>query len=589
MIVPMKKVAIIVRSLDAEGALHDVRSLGVLHVEHQTPPSGKDIDALREDIAMVDKVINVLSSPEIVGTSGLMGVRTIKEWRFSAKHILDTFARIDHLNEYSRGLSASIALWERWGDFDPETLKSLRGKGIYIKLCEIPSSAPLDLSDGVVAKKIGSLKKTDYYALISHSEIDTRYPDAGLPKMSLIEMRSRITENDDIIRALKETIRKYTCYLDRYIDVREAFAKELELHEALKGMGGSGQIAYIVGYIPADKEGELIEKARAKSWAVSVKDPASDDDVPTFIRSPRWVSTIAPMFKLIEIVPGYREMDISPVFLLFLSLFFGMIIGDAGYGALYIAITFIIQNRMGARVKDHRIFHLLYLFSAAAVFWGLVTGTVFGQEWYLKAGFKAAIPILNDTKFLQAFCFFIGAVHLTIAQAWQGVRKLPSLTALADAGWIAVLWASFFLARMLILSDPLPSFTRWLLIGGVALVIFCTSPQRNVFKMVGEGLGTVALNIMNNFTDVVSYIRLFAVGLAGVAISDTVNALAGSVSGGNALIYALIVFHGHMINIILGPMSVLVHGVRLNVLEFSAHAGLTWSGTRYKPLANTQQ
>jgi V/A-type H+-transporting ATPase subunit I len=94
----------------------------------------------------------------------------------------------------------------------------------------------------------------------------------------------------------------------------------------------------------------------------------------------------------------------------------------------------------------------------------------------------------------------------------------------------------------------------------------------------------VALSLMNNFTDVVSYIRLFAIGLAGVAISDTVNTLASSLGDSAILGKILIVFLGHTINIILGPMSVLVHGIRLNVLEFSAHAGLSWSGTVYKPL-----
>lgn len=589
MIVPMKKAVIIAQAGDAGTVLHDVRSLGVLHVEHQTPPSGKDINSIKDDIATLDKVINALSSPEFVGKGSLQDVRHLKDWRFTAKHILDTLARIDHLGEFSRGLAARISEWEKWGDFNPVALLSLKDKGINIKLCEIPVKEIESLPKGIIVKKIKVLKATAYCALISREEIGVRYKDSGLPKMSLSEMKARLTENGDTVTALNETMRKHTCYLARYREIKKAFDKELEFHEALRGMGDAGQIVYIVGYVPRYKEAALMERAAAGKWGISIKEPTAEDDVPTLVRTPRWASIIEPMFKLIEIVPGYSEMDISPVFLLFLSLFFGMIIGDAGYGLIYICLTFFMQKTIGKRMKDHRIFHLLYLFSGSAVLWGVITGTIFGQEWYLKAGFKAVIPILNDTKFLQAFCFFIGAVHLTIAQAWQGIRKLPALTALADAGWICVLWAAFFLARMLILSDPLPGFTNGLLIIGVLLVIFCTSPQRNVFKMIAEGLGTVVLNIMNSFTDVVSYIRLFAVGLAGVAISDTVNSLASSVSGGNFLIHSLIVFLGHTINIVLGPMSVLVHGVRLNVLEFSAHAGLTWSGRKYKPLENMKK
>jgi V/A-type H+-transporting ATPase subunit I len=142
---------------------------------------------------------------------------------------------------------------------------------------------------------------------------------------------------------------------------------------------------------------------------------------------------------------------------------------------------------------------------------------------------------------------------------------------------------------MLILNDPLPQFVKPLLISGLGLVILFTSPQKNILKGIAEGLGAVALSIMNTFTDVVSYVRLFAVGLAGVAISDTVNTLAAIFGGDDVFIKAAVLFLGHTINIVLGPISVMVHGIRLNVLEFSGHTGLTWSGIPYKPLSSQER
>jgi V/A-type H+-transporting ATPase subunit I len=290
-----------------------------------------------------------------------------------------------------------------------------------------------------------------------------------------------------------------------------------------------------------------------------------------------------------EVVPGYREFDISPLLLIFLGLFFGMIIGDAGYGTLYILLTLLAERKFGKGMKERTVFRLLYFFSGCAIFWGMLTGTVFGQEWYAAAGFKPAIPILNNTHFIQAFCFFLGAFHLTLAHLWQALRKAPSVAALADAGWVMVLWSAYFFAKMLILSAPLPGFVMPLLSAGLVLIIFCTAPQKNILKTMASGLGTVALSIMNNFTDVVSYIRLFAVGLAGVAIADTVNTLAATFGGKSILLKAFILFHGHLINLMLGPISVLVHGLRLNVLEFSSHIGLTWSGTPYRPLESPER
>jgi len=402
--------------------------------------------------------------------------------------------------------------------------------------------------------------------------------------MRLSEARDRLKKNAAAMKDIDAEIREYAVYRDRLILIRAAYERELEFQRALKGMGDYGGLSCVTGYVPGDAAADLNRLAKDERWAISITDPSEEDDAPTFLRNPRWVSIISPIFKLIEIVPGYRELDISPLFLLFLSLFFGMIIGDAGYGLVYIALTALVQKRFAASAKDARIFPLLYLFSASAVMWGILTGTVFGQDWYISAGMKPLLPVLNDTRVLQAFCFFIGALHLTLGQGWQAARKFPSPAALADIGWISILWAAYFLARMLILGYTLPGFTKWLIIAGVALVIFFSNPSRNILVTIGRGLGTLALSIMNNFTDVVSYIRLFAVGMAGVAISNTTNALASEFGSGNVVLKLFILFLGHTINLLLGPISVLVHGIRLNVLEFSGHAGLTWSGSPYKPL-----
>jgi V/A-type H+-transporting ATPase subunit I len=270
--------------------------------------------------------------------------------------------------------------------------------------------------------------------------------------------------------------------------------------------------------------------------------------------------------------------------LIFFSIFFAMIIGDAGYGLIFFSLTVFAHKKMGKKMHDHTAFFLFYVLSSCTILWGLITGTFFGQEWYLKAGLKPLIPALINTKVLQAFCFFLGAIHLTLAHLWRALRQLPSLTAAAEIGWIAVLWAAFFLAKTLILGDMFPFFGKWLIIGGITLVIFFSSPQRNILKTIAIGVANVALSLVNNFTDVVSYIRLFAVGLAGVAIADTVNTLAASAGGGNWLISAPILLVGHTINFVLGPVGVLVHGVRLNVLEFSSHIGVSWSGVKYQPL-----
>ena len=584
MIVPMKKVFIITQNKDVNQATKALRSLGVVHVENQQAPKGTDIASIQEDLDLIDRAITILSEPGLKTPGRFTKIKILRDWKFAARYITDLRSRLDQLEEFSRNISIRISQWEAWGDFDPATIHSLREKGIRIKLYLIPVKELEKLPSDIVVREIFRSGGAVGCVVISRKDIDIPFKEMALPAMSLKAMKARLEKDGAAIKKLRAELAKCARYHDRFMRIQKAFEKELELHQAAHGMAQSGTLSYLAGYVPFDQVQAVTDAARREKWGIVTRDPAEEDEVPTLVRNPRWISIIEPVFKFLEVIPGYKELDISPLFLLFLSLFFGMIIGDAGYGALYIALTAFIQIRLGDKAKDKRIFFLLYLFSASAVMWGILTGTIFGQEWYAAAGFKPLIPVLNDMKVLQALCFFIGAFHLTLGHGWQAIRKLPSITALADMGWILVLWAAFFLARMLILGYALPAVAKWLIISGVVLVIFCSSPQRNILKAVASGLGTVALSIMNNFTDVVSYIRLFAVGLAGVAISDTVNSLAASVGQDAPLAKPFILLAGHTLNIVLGPISVLVHGVRLNVLEFSSHVGLSWSGRPYKPL-----
>ncbi len=352
-------------------------------------------------------------------------------------------------------------------------------------------------------------------------------------------------------------------------------------------MGQTEQLVYLKGYAPVDAEDKLISQSKQKGWGIFTEAPNEQDEVPTLLRNPAWIQTIKPLLKLLELTAGYQELDISPLFIIFFSLFFGILIGDAGCGLVYLLLNFWLHKKFGSKVKDRSVFFLFYILSFCAIIWGLLTGTFFGQEWLLKLGLKPLVPALTNPVFIQKFCFLIGAVHLTLAHGWKVMLAAPALVALADLGWISIIWGVFFLANSLILGDNFPPLASQLITVGLVLVLFFTNPQKNLFKTIGSGLGTIALSLVNNFTDVVSYIRLFAVGLAGVAIADAFNAMAaGVVKPGNfftMIAAALILVCGHLLNIVLGPMSVLVHGVRLNVLEFCGHLGVTWNGFAYKP------
>ena len=591
MIVPMKKVAILVQAKDSIDTIEKLRSSGVVHVEHQRLPKDKEIGQLVEDIALIDGAMAVLQQEKFTGSSTLRENEELPDWRVAARHILDLRNRLNQLKDYLLTLQGRISRWQRWGDFNPQDIQALRDRGVYIKLYQIPVRKIKGLPAHIIVKRIYTVSGIAYCVAISPQEIDIPFKEVALPKIGLAALQERFREGNSTIELLKEDILKNTSYCKAFLRRRHLLEEELEFRQALEGMGQAKEVMYLTGFLPYDEVQSLQNVARKERWGIVITDPDERDRVPTLIRNPRWVSIINPVFKLIEVIPGYREIDISLWFLIFFSIFFGMLIGDAGLGLIFLTLTFFAQRKWGRRLRDKSLFVLLYVSGVCTVVWGVLSGTFFGQEW-LPQFVTPLIPALRNDKNIQALCFFLGAIHLSIAHGWRALIKLPSWAALGEVGWMLILWGAFFLARMLVLGDAFPVFGKWIFICGAGLVLFFTNPSRNIFKGIGAGLGSLLLNLVNSFTDIVSYIRLFAVGLATVAIADAFNRMAMEVGYNNffaAMLTALILLVGHLLNVVLGPMSVLVHGVRLNVLEFCNHADVKWSGFAYNPLRKKER
>ncbi|MEE9117711.1 MAG: V-type ATP synthase subunit I, partial [Calditrichia bacterium] len=188
--------------------------------------------------------------------------------------------------------------------------------------------------------------------------------------------------------------------------------------------------------------------------------------------------------------------------------------------------------------------------------------------------------------FMMYLCFLIGVIHLTIAHSIVALRFINSLIALAQLGWICILWALFFVAGKIVIGNSLPQITGILFLVGITLVGLFSNPQKNVLKGTLVSLGELPLKVISSFSDVVSYVRLFAVGYASVIVATSFNNMAlgiGFNSIFSSLISAVVLFLGHSLNVLLGLMAVIVHGVRLNMLEFSGHLNMQWSGKEYRP------
>jgi len=192
---------------------------------------------------------------------------------------------------------------------------------------------------------------------------------------------------------------------------------------------------------------------------------------------------------------------------------------------------------------------------------------------------------VDTTRTIMHLCFIIGAVHLSIARILAFVKSLPTLSAPRHLGWVALIWGMYFVARMFVLGDPMYPAAIPLVGGGFAVVVLFSEQGGGLLRGVGLGLAKAPLKVLSAigaFSDVVSYVRLFAVGLATLEVARAFNTMAIGSGFGPASV--LILLFGHVLNIVLASMALLVHGVRLNMLEFSGHLEMEWTGTEYRPL-----
>lgn len=580
MIIPMQSVTLLCLDADRDRALEALRELGMVHLVPVEAFENRAVDEARAQAAHIRRVQEVLPAKPGQLPSGQPGDLVVKRvW-----HLLQEKRELEEALEDLRQERHRIA---PYGNFDPEAVSELRAKGVFIKLIQVPPKASWKAPAGVVVQLLSQSDAGAYYALVGRGDFSVDATELILPECSRSEVERRISDLEGKLLANGEALWAHAG--DQAVVQAEAVAAEENLHflEARAGMGTTAPVAYLRGYCPGESVEALRTAAAREGWGLRIIEPTGDEPVPTLIRNPIWVKPIKAVLDFIGVLPGYAEIDISAIFLVFLSLFFSMLVGDAGYGLIFIGLTWLGRRKMPHAPAYP--FHLMYLMSFCTVIWGAVTGSWFGAGHLPTFLEGMTVSWLREPKHVMLLCFAIGAVHLTIAHLWIIARTWNSLKALAQLGWIGSTWTMFFMARNLVLGQPLPGWIGGVFVASVVLIIlFMTAPRD--FKNEWFNHVMLPLNLVSNFVDVVSYIRLFAVGTAGYAVASSFNTmiLGGGVEGVVAgLVAALLLFLGHALNILLCVMGVLVHGVRLNTLEFSSHIGMQWTGLPYRPFRKT--
>ena len=642
MIVPMKKVSFVVTNDSKKDALKKLRTIGVVHLE-QIYGSSEKLSQLKETNNQLEEVLMLLSDIKY-------DKKTVEQKKLSSSNVVEKVNQIIELNEtkknYVEELSTATRELERlaaWGGFNPDDFSYLANKGINLIPFECSTDSYKKIPEDVNYVYVNSDKTQVRFLVVSEDgtkpeSLTSEYLQVLNPEMSTAELSKSCVKYRKEISSIEKEIQKNVCYIQSIKDTMKVFAKDIEFENAYSGMatdaedGTEANLAWLTGYVPAEELSIVQKAAKENHWACLADDPSEEDEVPTKLQNNKFVSLIYPVSDFLGTVPGYREYDISSWFLLFFCVFFGMIFGDGGYGLLLVgtALGMFLSNIVKRKSVPAPLY-LLLLLGLSTTMWGALTCNWFGLkpellpetlkpilfslDWNYISN-ASSLPTNLVTENLQIFCFSLALIHLSIAHLMAIAKNIKSPKFLGDLGSLLLLWGIFYLVLNMVVNGvrfpfnldiadvPLAlgsnvefaktgisiSTVMFPLIGvGFVLNFVFANYEGSVIKSILEScknIISVLLGVVNVFSDIVSYIRLWAVGLAGAAIAQTVNEMAGPTLGG-FLIFAgiLLLVFGHGLNMILNVLSVIVHGVRLNTLEFSSHLGMSWSGFSYKPFA----
>lgn len=416
--------------------------------------------------------------------------------------------------------------------------------------------------------------------------------------LSLTELKAKLNETElelEDLRAERESLTRWIVLITR--NLARAEDKAGLIHAAEQTMD-TGEVFAVQGWLAEHELDRLYHLADQLGLAVLTEDPSPSDSPPTQLENPEQLSAGEDLVSFYQ-TPGYWDWDPAiPVFFSF-SVFFAMIMSDAGYAALLGVFVLVYWQRMGESRTGRRMRVLAAALVSSSVVWGILVGSYFGvsptEESLIG---KLNILDINDFDVMMRLSVCVGVLHLTYAnlhKAWR-LRK-EGYSWLVPLGWILIMFGSLHLWFDQTLDEP----ADWVSTAGKLHIslgfaaVFLFSSKRMVKKPVDlimrilDGLKGLT-GITKIFGDVLSYLRLFALGLASASLALTFNNLAmqaREVEGTGLLFSLLILVIGHGLNILLSLMSAVVHGMRLNCIEFF-NWGLSDEGYPFKTFSKKE-
>ena len=607
MITKMKKLTFLVYHKEYEEFLNSLRELGVVHIVEKQQGAADNTE-LQENIRLFNRLAATLKLLQnqkheknaVIATEGGTATRGMQ--------VLDEVDALqtEHgkLSQQLQSYAKEKEVLEVWGNFEPTGIQKLKDAGYIIGFYSCSEgNYKEEWETEYNAMIVNRISSKVFFVTVTKAgqEVDLDVEQAKLPAYSLSRLEALY---DTTEQAIEGNEKKLVALSETDIPSLKAALKELQSQiEFSKVVLSSEQTAgdklmLIEGWAPAYSKVEIEAYLNDAHVYYEITDPMPGDNVPIRLNNKGFFAWFEPICKL-YMLPKYNELDLTPFFAPFFMVFFGLCLGDSGYGLfLFLGATAyrLLAKKVTPSMKS--IISLIQVLSASTFFCGLLTGTFFGAniydlDWPIVQRLKHAVLMDNNDMFRLSL--ILGVIQILFGMVLKAVNQTIQLGfkyAIATIGWIILLVStavSALFSSSELLSMGGTAYKVVLCISGAMIFLFNT-PGKNIFMNIGLGLWDSYNMVTGLLGDVLSYVRLFALGLSGGILAGVFNSLAVGMSPDNVIagpiVMVLIFVIGHAINMFMNVLGAMVHPMRLTFVEFFKNSGYEGGGKEYKPFKN---
>ncbi|MDD5204349.1 MAG: hypothetical protein PHS17_02955, partial [Desulfobacterales bacterium] len=485
-------------------------------------------------------------------------------------------------------LKKEIVIQEPWGDFEVDYLDALQATGLHVGFFRVSQKVFESLSlENIYHQVIGVSKGEVCFVTLSFDAAPLDIPEERMSSKSISGLQQELNDKQEELKEIDRAYAGLASYMDTLIRTESELTNLLAFRRAVLNTETEleGRLFILKSWSPMPDK-ELSDKI-GPSFTIHhySEEPTDNDAVPVALANNPAFESGEDLVKVYS-YPSYADFDPSGIVLYFFAVFFGMIVGDAGYGATLLVLTFFLQKKFkSGSPAAVRFFRLMYLLAASTVIYGIISAGYFGVSISPENPLSKLMILDFNTKEgqnrIMLLSILVGMIHISISL----LIKFKNSRDFAALGWVPVIWGGYFLVSSQMGQGVDNPPAKYVLIAGLAVVFLFTSTKKNILLRAVEGLNGL-LGIVQIFSDVLSYLRLFALGIATVYMAQTFNMLADDIVKGvpwfGYIIAAVILILGHLVNLLLAIMGGVIHGLRLNFLEWYRWC-FVGDGVVYKP------